>query len=101
MFCQKFFGVVEDFRENIVFVGGMYDKDIKGSTSNTDNNCSTIPSPYLTNDTLSIFTEFLIISLLSSLIFLFSCTMLSLKSVFGKFIAVLFPRWSPYWNRSL
>ena len=36
VFCQKFFGVVEDFRENIVFVGGMYDKDIKGSSSNTD-----------------------------------------------------------------
>jgi len=38
VFCQKFFGVVEDFRENIVFVGGMYDKDIKGGSSNTDSN---------------------------------------------------------------
>ena len=38
VFCQKFFGVVEDFRENIVFVGGMYDKDIKEGSSNTDSN---------------------------------------------------------------
>ena len=36
VFCQKFFGVVEDFRENIIFVGGMFDKDIKGNSSNTD-----------------------------------------------------------------
>ena len=29
VFCQKFFGVVEDYRENIIFVGGIYDKDNK------------------------------------------------------------------------
>ena len=27
VFCQKFFGVVEDYRQNIIFVGGIYDKE--------------------------------------------------------------------------
>ena len=34
LFCQKFFGVVEDFRENIIFVGGIYDNDNKENDIN-------------------------------------------------------------------
>ena len=34
VFSQKFFGVVEDFRENIIFVGGIYDNDNKENNIN-------------------------------------------------------------------
>ena len=34
VFSQKFFGVVEDFRENIIFVGGIYDNDHKENDIN-------------------------------------------------------------------
>ena len=36
IFSQKFFGVVEDFRENIIFVGGIYDNEIKENDINNN-----------------------------------------------------------------
>ena len=35
VFCQKFFGVVEDFKQNIIFIGGMYDDNKENE--NADN----------------------------------------------------------------
>ena len=35
IFSQKFFGVVEDLRENIIFIGGIYDNDNKENDINS------------------------------------------------------------------
>ena len=37
VFSQKFFGVVEDFRQNIIFVGGIYDNDNDNDKNKEDN----------------------------------------------------------------
>ena len=36
IFCQKFFGIVEDFRQNIIFFGGIYDNDNKAKEINNN-----------------------------------------------------------------
>ena len=37
IFSQKFFGVVEDFKENIIFVGGIYDNENRENDINNNN----------------------------------------------------------------
>ena len=37
IYSQKFFGVVEDFKENIIFVGGIYDNENKENDINNNN----------------------------------------------------------------
>ena len=36
LFKQQFFGVVKDFKDNIIFVGGIYDNDIKENINNEE-----------------------------------------------------------------
>ena len=38
IFYQKFYGLVEDFRENIIFIGGIYNNNKNGSESDINNN---------------------------------------------------------------
>ena len=38
LFSQKFFGIIEDCKENIIFVGGIHDKDIDNNNNNSKEN---------------------------------------------------------------
>ena len=49
IFAQKFFGVVEDFNENIIFVGGTYDNDNKENDLNNNNDCKNLQYNTSTN----------------------------------------------------
>ena len=58
VFFQKFFGVVEDYRQNIIFVGGIYDKE----SNLEDNECTNLQYNTNTNTIEKSDIEFIDIS---------------------------------------